>query len=110
MDIIWDDDVYSDAVMILLQDDDSDDTQQEEEDGITAQQEQELAHVCGRRSGSSVGKRPNIERNRVLYSHLLYKDFWGESPVYDKTYFKRFFKLPIELFDDIVHALVVHDD
>jgi hypothetical protein len=41
----------------------------------------------------------------------LYKDFWGELPVFNKHYFKHFSKLPIELFDDIVEALLVlHDD
>ena len=40
----------------------------------------------------------------------MYKDFWGVSPVYDEIYFKRFFKLPRALFDDIVEKLVGHDD
>jgi hypothetical protein len=107
MDIIWDDDIYSDALMILLQDDSDD----EEEGDIAAEEEQQeepMPHVGT--SGSRIGKCPNIDRQRVMYSHLLYKDFWGESPVYNKHYFKRFFKLPIELFDDIVEALVINDD
>ena len=107
MDIIWDDDIYSDALMILLQDDSDD----EEEGDIAAEeerQEEPMPHVGT--SGSRIGKYPNIDRQRVMYSHLLYKDFWGESPVYNKHYFKRFFKLPIELFDDIVEALVINDD
>jgi hypothetical protein len=103
MDIIWDDDDYTDAIMILMEDD----SDNEEEDVAEAPMVVHQQHVWG--SGSRVGKRPNIERHRVLYSHLLYQDFWGDSPVYDRVYFKRFFKLPIELFDDIVDSLVRHD-
>jgi Plant transposon protein len=59
--------------------------------------------------GSPPGRSPNLKRHRVFYSHLLYKDFWGPSPVYNATYFKRFFKLPIGLFNQIVERIVVHD-
>jgi hypothetical protein len=45
----------------------------------------------------------------VFYSHLLFNDFWGPLPVYNATYFKRFFKLPIGLFDDIVAKVVSKD-
>ena len=65
-------------------------------------------HAFG--SGSRVGKAPNVDRRRVFYSHLLFQDFWGDSPVYDATYFKRFFKIPIGLFDEIVLKVVSHDD
>ena len=105
MDIIWDDDDYTDVVAILFQDDSSSDSEQEDE---AEEQDEAMPHVWG--SGSRPGKRPNINRQRVFYSHLLYKDFWGASPVYDEIYFKRFFKLPIALFDDIVEKLVMHDD
>ncbi|KAI2499055.1 Plant transposon protein [Fragilaria crotonensis] len=60
--------------------------------------------------GSRKGKAPNVDRRRVFYSHLLFKDYWGESPVYSSDYFRRFFKLPIGLFDEIVEKVVIHDD
>jgi hypothetical protein len=47
-------------------------------------------------SGSRVGKASNIERRRVFYSHL--------------TYFKKFLKIPIGLFDDIVSKVTANDD
>ena len=59
--------------------------------------------------GSRPGKARNRERHRVAYSHLLYNDFWGPTPVYDRCYFKKFFKLPIGLFDSIVERICMHD-
>ena len=59
--------------------------------------------------GSRPGKARNLERHRVTYSHLLYNDFWGPTPVYDRCYFKKFFKLPIGLFDSIVERICMHD-
>jgi len=59
--------------------------------------------------GSRPGKAPNLERHRVRYSHLLYNDFWGPTPVYDDSYFKKFFKLPKGLFDNIVEELSNRD-
>jgi hypothetical protein len=61
-------------------------------------------------SGSRVGKAPNIERRRVFYSHLLCADFWGPSPLYNATYFKKFFKTPIGLFDDIVAKVTANNE
>jgi hypothetical protein len=61
-------------------------------------------------SGSGVEKAPNIERRRVFYSHLLFGDFWGSAPIYNPTYFKKFFKIPIRLFDDIVPKVTANDD
>jgi hypothetical protein len=70
MDIIWDNDIYSDAVMILLQDDDSsDDKTWEEEADIAEQEEPMVLHELARRGGSCIGRGPNIKRHRVLYSH-----------------------------------------
>jgi hypothetical protein len=34
--------------------------------------------------------------SRVFYSHLLFHDFWGPSPIYNATYFKKFFKIPLD--------------
>jgi hypothetical protein len=50
--------------------------------------EQAAPHVWG--SGSRRGKAPNLERRRVFYSHLLFYDFWGNAPLYNASYFKRF--------------------
>jgi hypothetical protein len=61
-------------------------------------------------SGSCVGKAPSIERCRVFHSHLLFDDFWGPSPIYNANYFKKFFKMPIGLFDDIVAKVTANDD
>jgi hypothetical protein len=91
--------------MILLQEEDDSDNK---EDADIAGEEP-IPNLW--QSGSGIGKRPNIERHRVMYLHLLYNHFWGESPVYyNKNYVKRFFKMLIELFDDFVEALVIHDD
>jgi hypothetical protein len=55
------------------------------------------------------GKAPNLERHRVMYAHLLFNDFWGATPVYNAMYFRRFFKFPIGLFNNIVERIVLHD-
>ena len=68
--------------------------------------EDELPPVWG---GSRKGRAPNINRERVKYAHLLDEDFWGETPLYDSTYFKKFFKVPLGLFDEIVEDLCRHD-
>jgi hypothetical protein len=61
--------------------------------GIDDSDNKEDADIAGEepipnlwQSGSRIGKRPNIERRRVMYLHLLYIDFWGDSPVYNKSY------------------------
>ena len=64
MDIIWDDDDYTDAIMILMEHD----SDNEEEDVAEAPMVVHQQNLWG--SGSRVDKRPNIERHRVLYSHL----------------------------------------
>jgi hypothetical protein len=73
MDIIWDDDVYTDAVMILFQDDDDEDNrsdaQQEGENEAEAPEEQ-AKYVW--ETGSCPGKQPNVDHQSVFYSHLLY--------------------------------------
>ena len=83
--------------------DTSDDDEDEDDDNIHV-----AAPAWG--SGSRPGKSPNLERHRVFYSHLLFNDFWGPSPVYNATYFKTFFKLPIGLFNQIVDDITVQDD
>ncbi len=56
-------------------------------------------------SGSRIGRAPNAKRRRLVYSHLLFNDFWGPLPVYNATYFKRFFKLSVGLFDNMWQRL-----
>ena len=107
MDIVWDDDNFIEVVLLAMQDED--DCTEEDEGQVELDEEQvPPPHQWG--SGSRIGKAPNIERRRVFYSHLLFNDFWGDSPVYGPSYFKRFFKLPIGLFDEIVTRVVAHDD
>ena len=77
-----------------------------EDEVIHDVEEEEPPVVWG---GSRPGKAPNLERHRVTYSHLLYNDFWGATPVYNAMYFRKFFKLPIGLFNDIVERIVLHD-
>ena len=55
--------------------------------------------------GSCPGKAPNLERHRVRFSHVLYNDFWGPTPVYKHFYFKKFIKIPIGLFNDIAEQI-----
>jgi hypothetical protein len=59
--------------------------------------------------GSRPGKAPNLKRHQVMNSHLLHDDFWGPSPLYHSMYFKKLFKLPIGLFDEIVDRIVLQD-
>lgn len=109
MDIVWDDDDFSEVVLLAMQDGDDDtDEDNEEQAEDNAEAGTPPPHHWG--SGSRVGKAPNIERRRVFYSHLLFNDYWGNSPVYSPAYFKRFFRLPIGLFDSIVTRVVAHDD
>ena len=102
MDFFWDDDEYTEVVTILLQAGMLDD------DDHIVPPEPAAPYVWG--SGSRRGKAPNLERRRVFYSHLLFNDFWGDAPLYNASYFKRFFKLPIGLFNEIVANAVAHDN
>ena len=37
--------------------------------------------------------------------------FWGPTPVYNATYFKKFFnKMPIKLFEDIMKKVTANND
>jgi hypothetical protein len=103
MDIVWDDDLdIIDIAIILFT-----------EGGEFALENEVLHHVEEEQpavwGGSRPGKAPNLERHRVMYSHLLNRDFWGPTPVYNATYFKKFFKLPIGLFDEIVDRIQLQD-
>ncbi len=73
---------------------------------MNEEEEQEQPPVWG---GSRPGKAPNLERHRVMYSHLLYDDFWGPTPVYNELYFKKFFKHPIGLFNELAERIALHD-
>jgi hypothetical protein len=110
MDLIWDDDDADNIIMLIMQDSDtediSDNSSDDEEDSVDEEADPP-PHIWG--SGSRIGKAPNVERRRVFYSHLLFNDVWGSLPVYNATYFKQFFKLPIGVFDDIVAKVVSKD-
>ena len=104
---VWNDDEFTEAVM-LGKDTDSD---SEDEAAIHAADVIVPPPPVAWGSGSRCGKARNApdERHRVFYACLLYDDFWGDSPVYNKPYLKRFCKLPFGLFDDIVHKVSIHD-
>ena len=107
-DIIWDDDGLDEAVLaILLLIEEEEETHRLEDDEMEEIKADE-PHVWG--EGLQTGKAGNIERRRVFYSHLLHDDFWGAAPVYDEMHFKRFFRLPKGLFDQIVVDLLVEYD
>ena len=95
MDIFWDDDdEYTEVVALVIRADiGEDDILMLMKDVIP----EPVPRVFG--SGSRLRKAPNVDRRRVFYSHLLFQDFWGDSPVYNATYFKMLFKIPIGLFD-----------
>jgi hypothetical protein len=59
--------------------------------------------------GSRPGKAPNLERHCVMNSHLLFNNFWGATPVYNAMHFRKFFKFPIGLFNNIVERIVLRD-
>jgi hypothetical protein len=97
------DDDFTDALVLIADDLAEEDAADDGDDTVLVP-----SFVWG--SGSQVGKAPNIERRRVFYSHLLFHDVWGPSPIYSATYFKKFFKIPIGLFDDIVTKVIANDN
>ena len=83
-----DDDIF-DAVMIVFNsnsEDDSDNNEDGDEE-LLAQEIVAVPHIGG---GSLTGRGGNVERQRVIYSHLLYKEFLGPNPVYTSAYFNLF--------------------
>jgi hypothetical protein len=44
-------------------------------------------------------KLPTLKMLCVLVASP-FGDFWGSAPIYNATSFKKFFKIPIGLFDD----------
>jgi Plant transposon protein len=106
MDIVWDDDEYMEAVALVEQ------AELDDDDLLMADMEVDVIAAVPRGfgTGSRAGKAPNVDRHRVLYSHLLFQDFWGHEPIYNASFFKRFFKIPIGLFDQIVLDVLAHDD
>ena len=106
MDVVWDDNGdLIDLVMMLFFTPGGEFTLENEVLHQHVEDEEQPA-VWG---GSRPGKAPNLEQHRVMYSHLLYNDFWGPSPVYNAMYFKKLFKLPIGLVDEIVERIVLQD-
>src|SRR5690242_3593242 len=77
---------------------------------LLQQSEDEEMEQLPRRGGSRPGKLPNKDRRRAMYAELLYADYWGDSPVYDSSDFRRRFRMPKALFDSIHEAVVDHDD
>ena len=78
-------------------------------------EEEELAEAAAisllpKQGGSRPGLAPNKSRNRSLYGHLLYGDYWGINPVYNEKDFRRTFRMPRGLFDDIHNDVLNHDD
>ena len=62
-----------------------------------------------KRGGSHPGKRPNKNRNRVLYHELLMRDYFVANPIYDSKDFRRRFRMRRELFDRILNSVVEYD-
>ena len=58
-----------------------------------------------RQGGSQIGRRPNLERHRQFYDKLLHDDYCGPNPVYSADDFRRRFRIPIGLFDEIVEKI-----
>jgi Plant transposon protein len=107
IDDILNDDEYAEIGGLVVQADADDDDLLMllmEEDAAAAP----VPRVFG--SGSFVGKASNVDRRRVFFSHLLFQDFWGDTPVYNSSFFRKFFKIPIDLFDAIVLKVVAYDD
>jgi hypothetical protein len=72
--LIHEDDDFTDALVLIADDLAEEDAADDGDDTVLV-----TPFVWG--SGSRVGKAPNIERRRVFYSHLLFHDFWGPSPI-----------------------------
>ena len=106
----WDDDNVDNIIMLIVQDSDTEDSSDnscDDEEDSDNEEAEPPPHIWG--TGSRIGKAPNVKQRRVFYSHLLFYDFWDPLPVYNVTYFKSFFKLPIGLFDYIVAKVVAKD-
>ena len=69
----------------------------------------EESNARSKRGGSRPGRRGNINRRRELYAKLLYADYWGENPIYPQEHFRTVFRMPRDLFDDIVSKVTAHD-
>ena len=63
-----------------------------------------------KRGGSRPGRAPNKDRRRRLYARLLFDDYWGESPLYDEKQFRRTYRMPRKLFDDILERVTLYDN
>jgi len=107
IDVIWDDDGLLEAVLAILMDEEDKEELNRLEDEEMDELEAEEDFAWG---GSKIGKAGNVDRLRVFYSHLLHDDFWGDAPLYNEVHYKKFFRLPKALFDEIVERLVDHDN
>ena len=77
MDFDSDNDVVDTVMIAFAPDSDSDDHSDENLLPNEEEPAEEIVAAPRIGGGSLPGRGGNIERQRVFYSHLLYKDFWG---------------------------------
>lgn len=83
--MLWNDDEELEAIITVMESDSDDD----DSDIVAGVIIRNPPVVWG--SGSRLRKAPySIDRQRMFYSRLLYKDFFGESPTYNATYPRGF--------------------
>ena len=102
--------IYEAVMIVFAPDSDGEDDSDDETPPAAGRGNDIVANAPNTPGGSLPGRRENLERQRAFYARLLYKDFWGPTPVYTAAYFKLFFKLPIALFNEILDKVVRHDD
>jgi hypothetical protein len=82
--MLWNDDEELEAIITVMESDSDDD----DSDIVAGVIIRNPPVVRGSRSRPR--KAPNIDRQRMFYSRLLYKDFFGESQTYNTTYPRGF--------------------
>ncbi len=106
-----DDDIYEAVMIVFAPDSDGEDDSDDETPPAAGCGNEIVVNAPNTTGGSLPGRRENLKRQGAFYAQLLYKDFWGPTPVYTAAYFKLFFKLPrIALFNEILDKVVRHDD
>eukprot|EP00918_Siedleckia_nematoides_P039555 GHVU01086039.1.p1 GENE.GHVU01086039.1~~GHVU01086039.1.p1 ORF type:complete len:436 (+),score=47.89 GHVU01086039.1:157-1464(+) len=76
-------------------------------------EEAEVLPVRQRIGGSTPGKAPNVDRNRLAGHQRLMADYFGVNgtpPTYNAVLFRRRFRMRPELFQRLVNACVEGDD
>ena len=74
---------------------------------LDEEQDDEQHH--SKRGGSQPGRAPNKDRRRELYAKLLFENYWGSDPAYDEADFRRRFRMPKGLFEEIFDKVINHD-